>query len=190
MKRRKILIKEQSQYLRDVLIVNSIVILSFALRFDFKVNIWQIYTNPAVYSFTYLTVFLTPLFIRLFYHHSNKFLVSVASLARSLSLNFTAIIMIIYILFPILKRPTFKYRSLIIITWLACMFILSIVNISRSRSHASSYLSYKSRGRRTSRTNSILNAFMPDTKDLKALLIGIFGSVIAFFVIYHVFGYK
>ena len=190
MKRRRMFIKEQSQYLRDALIVNSIVILSFAIRFDFKINIRQIYTDPASYSFTYLTILLTPIFMRLFYHHSNKFLVSVASLARALSLNFTAIIMIIYILFPILNRPTFKYRSLIIITWLACMFILSIVNISRSRTHASSYLSYKSKGRRASRANSVMNAFMPNTKDLKTLLIGIFGSVIAFFVIYHLFGYK
>jgi FlaA1/EpsC-like NDP-sugar epimerase len=187
MKRKNILVKEQSQYLRDVLIVNSIVILSFALRFDFKINIRQIYTDPASYSFTYLTVLLTPIFIRLFYHHSNKFLVSFASLARSLSLNFTAIIMIIYILFPILKIPTFKYRSLIIITWLACMIILSIVNISRSRTHASSYLSYKSKKRRK---NSILNAFMPDTRDLKALIIGILGSIIAFFIIYNLLGYK
>jgi FlaA1/EpsC-like NDP-sugar epimerase len=187
MKRQRTFIKEQSQYLRDVLIVNSIVILSFALRFDFKINIRQIYTDPASCSFTYLTILITPIFIRLFYHHSKNFITSAASLARSLSLNFTAIIMIIYILFPILKRPTFKYRSLIIITWFACMFILSIVNISRSRTHASSYVSYKSKRRRH---NSIMNAFMPDTRDLKALLIGIFGSIIAFFIIYHLLGYK
>jgi FlaA1/EpsC-like NDP-sugar epimerase len=188
MKRQRIFIREQSQYLRDVLIVNSIVILSFAIRFDFRINIRQIYTDPASYPFTYLTVLLTPIFIRLFYHHSKNFIVSFASLARSLSLNFTAIIIIIYILFPILKIPTFKYRSLIVITWLACMIILSIVNISRSRTHASSYISYKSKRRRSS--NSILNAFMPNTRDFRALLIGIFGSIIAFFIIYYLLGYQ
>jgi hypothetical protein len=185
MKRRKILIKEQSQYLRDLLIVNSIVILSFAIRFDFRISIRQIYTNPAFYTFTYLTVLLTPIFIRLFYHHSKNFIVSFASLARSLSLNFTAIIIIIYIVFPYLKIPTFKYRSLIVITWLACMFILSIVNISRSKTHASSDGS----GRRR-KSNSIFSAVLPATRDFKALLIGIFGSIIAFFIIYHLLGYK
>jgi len=188
MKRQRILIREQSQYLRDVLIVNSIVILSFAIRFDFRISFRQIYMDPASYPFTYLTVFLTPIFIRLFYHHSKNFIVSFASLARSLSLNFTAILILIYIVFPNLNIPTFKYRSLIVITWLACMVILSVVNISRSRTHASSYLSYRSGRRRSS--SSLFNAFMPDTRDLKALLIGIFGSIIAFFVIYHLLGYK
>jgi FlaA1/EpsC-like NDP-sugar epimerase len=185
MKRRKILIREQSQYLRDLLIVNSIVILSFAMRFDFRISIRQIYTNPEFYTFTYLTVLLTPIFIRLFYHHSRNFIVSFASLARSLSLNFTAIIIIIYVVFPRLKIPTFKYRSLIVITWLACMFILSIVNISRTRTHASADVSRRKRG-----SNSIFSAFLPATRDFKALLIGIFGSIIAFFIIYHLLGYK
>jgi FlaA1/EpsC-like NDP-sugar epimerase len=177
--------KALSRYLGDILIVNSIVILSFALRFDFKVNLRQIYLDPASYSFTYLTIFLTPIFIRLFYHRSNNFLMSVTSLARSLSLNFTAIIIIIYIILPFLNIPTFRYRSLIIITWFACMFILSIVSISWSRTRAPLV-----KKRRTSKGNFILTAFMPDTNDLKALLIGIFGSIIAFFIVYHLLGYK
>ena len=185
MKRRKTFVREQSQYLRDLLIVNSIVILSFALRFDFRISIRQIYTNPEFYTFTYLTVLLTPIFIRLFYRHSRSFIVSFASLARSLSMNFTAIIIVIYVVFPYLKISVFKYRSLIVITWLACMFILSLVNISRTKSHAS----VDAPGRKR-KSNSIFNAFLPGTRDFRALLIGIFGSIIAFFIIYHLLGYK
>lgn len=183
MKRKGIIIKGISRYLSGVLVVNSIVILSCALRFELKATLYQIYANPSLYSFTYLTILLTPVFVGLFYHRSGNFMVSMTSLARALSLNFTAIIIIIYLVLPKSQFPVFKYRSLILITWFVGMCVLSIVNISGSGTQTGFYASKRS-------SNSILNAFMPRTNDIKALLIGIVGSIIAFFLIYHLFGYK
>jgi FlaA1/EpsC-like NDP-sugar epimerase len=175
MKLPSIIIKELPQYLLDILIVNSIIIFSFAIRFNLDVNLKQIYSNSA--TFTYLTLFFTPIFLRFFYYHSDRYIISLISLVRSLTLSSTVILLISNIILPIFKFPIFKYRSLFIIAWLLNILILSIVKLSWLRTP--SYSSVISKNNKAysgsaSKVYLALRAFRPDAKDLKSLLISVF----------------
>ena len=190
MKRPSIIIKELPQYLLDVLIVNSIVILSFAIRFGLAVNLKQIYLDSP--TFTYLTLFITPIFLRFYYHSDRYIILSLIRLVKSLTLS-SLVISVTNIILPHFAFPIFRYRGIFLISWLLNILILSVVKLSWLRTP--SYFSAISKNSKaysgsTSKVYLVLHAFRPDVKDLKSLLIGVFGSIIAFLISYHLLGYK
>ncbi len=186
-----IIIKELSLYLLDVLIVNSIIILSFAVRFELDVNLTKIYSESA--TFTYSTLFLTPTFLRFYYYPSTRHITSLMSLIRSLTFCSIVIILLVFIIAPTFGFPIFKHKSLFIISWVLNIMILPIVRLWWFRTLPDSFLiSQNNRifGESFSRVHLLLRAFRPDTRDLRSLLIGVMSSIVAFLILYHLFGYK
>jgi len=167
------------------MIINSIIILSFALRFKLDVTLKQIYLESAL--FTYSSLILIPLFLRFLYSGSPRFMVSLLSLIGAITWSSIAVTFLTLYLFH------FQYKSLLIISWLFNIVILSIIKVPWTRTLP--YLPFTSKSNEssigfTSKNYSRLFSLRPESKDLKSLLIGVISSIIAFLIIYYLLGYR
>lgn len=183
--------RELPQYLYDVLIVNYIIIVSFVVRFGVEINLKEIYSTSAF--FTYLTLIFTPVFLRVFYRHTDSYIISLISLVRSISLCSSVLLLINIIILPLLNFPIFKYRSMFVISWLLNILIFATIRLSFLYTYlhplAVSKIDKTHKGS-TPNVYAAFRALRPDAKDLKSLVIGCIASIIAFFIIYYIFGYK
>ena len=138
-------------------------------------------------SFTYPTIILVPLLLRIFYHKQASNIGSFIKLINVLTVSFIWIIMISSYIFK------FQHKSIAVMSWLTNILIFSFIKLPWSETLLSSSNISKQVERDSQLTlnpPSVFVFFRPKTEDLRSLIINVISSIIAFLIIYYLLGYR
>lgn len=176
--------QEGTQFCLDCIIANTSIILSFAMRYELSVDLEEIYTRFA--WFTFSTIFITPISLRLFWSpwlYSPHFLL--LNLIRLMKVSLIVAIIITSIVF--ITRSPMSRAVLILLTF------FNFVLFAFFRGPWANPKLSTNPPLFPSKSNSLIYSFYSKifrSETTKQLVINITGSIIAFLIIYHLLRYR